>query len=49
MPSNRKTYEQRSSAAAIIEHHARDAAQTMREIEADRVAVREDRGAPGLG
>jgi hypothetical protein len=33
MPTNLKTYEQRSSAAAIIEHRAREAAQTMREIE----------------
>ena len=39
MPVTSKTPEQRSSAAAIKEHRARDAAQAMREIEAKRVAV----------
>ena len=39
MPVTSKTSEQPSSAAAIKEHRARDAAQAMREIEANRVAV----------
>jgi hypothetical protein len=48
MPSNLKLMSS-SSAAAITEHRARDAAQTMREIEANGVAIREDRAAPGPG
>jgi hypothetical protein len=39
MPVTSKTSEQRSSAAVIKEHRARDASQAMREIEAHRVAV----------